>query len=427
MQIRTEEMHRVSEYGVAAHWRYKESGTRKGDKDLEKQIAWLREMVDWQDETKDSREFLKSLKVGLAPKEVYVFTPKGKALSLRAGSTPVDFAYAIHTEVGNHCVGAKVNGSIVPLSYELQQGDRVEILTQKSASPSRDWLNIVKTPSARSKIRSYFSKISRGDDLQAGHDKLTREMRKHGLGISSAQSMRAIKQVAETLGFKDSDDMLVKIGNGKESAQLVANRLLKILVDKGTEDAEKPGIGTSASSTGKMPPMLTSVKRPKKHETHADNGIVVRGIDDVLVRLSRCCNPVPGDDIVGFVTRGRGVSVHRSDCPNAQDLRRHPERIIEVHWADTAPSGKVSFNVEILIEALDRLNLLLDVAKVFADNGANVLSVSSTTHRDSMVEMRFLFQVSDTTAISRILQRLQSVEGVFEARRMMPNATSDSK
>lgn len=426
VQIRTEEMHRVSEYGVAAHWRYKENG-RKGDKDLEKQIAWLREMVDWQDETKDSREFLKSLKVGLAPKEVYVFTPKGKAISLRAGSTPVDFAYAIHTEVGNHCVGAKVNGSIVPLGYQLQQGDRVEVLTQKSASPSRDWLNIVKTPSARSKIRSYFSKISRGDDLQAGRDKLTREMRKHGLGISSAQSMRAIRQVAETLGFKDSDDMLVKIGNGKESANLVSNRLLKILVDQGTEDAEKPGIGTSASSTGKMPPMLTSVKRPKKHETHADNGIVVRGIDDVLVRLSRCCNPVPGDDIVGFVTRGRGVSVHRSDCPNAQDLKRHPERIIEVHWADSSPSGSVTFNVEIIIEALDRLDLLLDVAKVFSENGANVLSVSSTTHRDSMVEMRFLFQVSDTSAIERILRKLQSVDGVFEARRMMPQATQGSK
>lgn len=426
VQIRTEEMHRVSEYGVAAHWRYKESG-RKGDKDLEKQIAWLREMVDWQDETKDSREFLKSLKTGLAPKEVYVFTPKGKALSLRLGSTPVDFAYAIHTEVGNHCVGAKVNGSIVPLSYQLQQGDRVEILTQKSASPSRDWLNIVKTPSARSKIRSYFSKISRGDDLQAGRDKLTREMRKHGLGISSAQSMRAIKQVADTLGFKDADDMLVKIGSGKENATLVSNRLLKILVDQGTEEAEKPGIGTSASSTGKMPPMLTSVKRPKKHETHADNGIVVRGIDDVLVRLSRCCNPVPGDDIVGFVTRGRGVSVHRSDCPNAQDLKRHPERIIEVHWADSAPSGSVTFNVEIVIEALDRLNLLLDVAKVFSENGANVLSVSSTTHRDSMVEMRFLFQVADTSSIGRILNKLQSVEGVFEARRMMPNAAAGSK
>ncbi len=234
VQIRTEEMHRASEYGVAAHWRYKESGGKVSASALDQQLAWLREMVDWQDETEDSREFLKSLKMDLDESEVFVFTPKGEVMSLRAGATPVDFAYAIHTEVGNHCVGAKVNGSIVPLSYRLQVGDRVEILTQKSASPSRDWLTMVKTPSARSKIRSYFSKVSRSDDLQLGRDKLTREMRKHGLGISSAQSMRAIKSVADAMGFNDPDDMFVQLGTGKESAQHVANRLLKILVDKGT-------------------------------------------------------------------------------------------------------------------------------------------------------------------------------------------------
>ncbi len=419
VQIRTEEMHRMSEYGVAAHWRYKE---KRGKSDsFDKQIAWLREMVDWQDETQDSREFLKSLKVDLAPQEVFVFTPKGKALSLRAGSTPVDFAYAIHTEVGNHCVGAKVNGSIVPLSYQLQLGDRVEILTQKSASPSRDWLNMVKTPSARSKIRAYLSKASRSDDMQLGRDKLSREMRKHGIGISSAQTMRAVKQVAESLGYKDADHMLVNIGTGKESSTHVANRLLKILVDRGTEDAEKPQMGMSSSATGKMPPMITSVKRPKRHETHASNGVVVKGIDDVLVRLSRCCNPVPGDEIIGFVTRGRGVSVHRKDCPNAQDLMQEPERIIEVAWeADAANRVKTTFNVEIIIEALDRMNLLVDVAKVLSDHGANVLSVSSTTHRDNMVEMRFLFQVSDVHAIDRILTRTKEVENVFDARRMMP-------
>ena len=293
VQIRTEEMHRASEYGVAAHWRYKESGGKVSASALDQQLAWLREMVDWQDETEDSREFLKSLKMDLDESEVFVFTPKGEVMSLRAGATPVDFAYAIHTEVGNHCVGAKVNGSIVPLSYRLQVGDRVEILTQKSASPSRDWLTMVKTPSARSKIRSYFSKVSRSDDLQLGRDKLTREMRKHGLGISSAQSMRAIKSVADAMGFNDPDDMFVQLGTGKESAQHVANRLLKILVDKGTAEAEKPDLGVSASSTGIMAPMLTSVKRPKRHETHAANGIVVKGVDDVLVRLSKCCNPVP--------------------------------------------------------------------------------------------------------------------------------------
>ncbi|MCI8468458.1 MAG: bifunctional (p)ppGpp synthetase/guanosine-3',5'-bis(diphosphate) 3'-pyrophosphohydrolase, partial [Eggerthellaceae bacterium] len=367
----------------------------------------------------ESREFWKALTRDRAPSEVVVVTPQGEVISLRAGSTPIDFASAIHPEVGNHCVGANVNVSIVPLSYKLQVGDRVEILTQKSAGPSRDWLNIVKTPSARSKIRSYFSKVSRSDDLQFGRDKLTREMRKHGLGISSAQSTRAMRTVAEAMGFNDPDDMLVHIGTGKESAQHVANRLLKILVDKGNEEAQKPQIGMSDSSTGIMAPMLTSVKRPKKHETHSSHGIVVKGIDDVLVRLSRCCNPVPGDEILGFVTRGRGVSVHRADCPNAIDLKKHPERIIDVSWENDAPKG-ASYQVEISVEALDRMSLLLDVTRVLSEAGANVLSCSTTTHRDSMVEMRFLFQVSDLAVIERTLKRLAEVEGVFDARRMVP-------
>lgn len=425
VQIRTEDMHRQSEYGVAAHWRYKEKGGKRGDA-LDQQLAWLRQMVDWQDETQDSREFLKDLKVDLAPTEVFVFTPKGEVMSLRAGSTPIDFAYAIHTEVGNHCVGAKVNGSIVPLSYELQLGDRVEVLTQKSASPSRDWLNLVKTPSARSKIRSYFSKATRGDDLQAGRDKLTREMRKHGLGISSAQSTRAIKSVAEHMGFNDPDDMLVTIGTGKESAQHVANRLLKILVDKGNEAEQALDFMAGDMSTGKLPPMLTSVKRPKKHEAHTSNGVVVKGIDDVLVRLSKCCNPVPGDEILGFVTRGRGVSVHRADCPNAQDLMATPERIIDVAWERDLPKN-TSFKVEVFIDALDRMNLLRDVTIILSEMGANVLSCSSTSHRDGMVEMRFLFQVSDINHIDVVLSKLRGIEGVFDARRMVPKTGGSKK
>ncbi|HIS40309.1 MAG TPA: bifunctional (p)ppGpp synthetase/guanosine-3',5'-bis(diphosphate) 3'-pyrophosphohydrolase [Candidatus Aphodovivens avistercoris] len=419
VQIRTEDMHRMDEYGVAAHWRYKENGGKRGDDVLDQQLAWLREVVDWQDETPDSREFLKDLKVDLAPNEVFVFTPKGEAMSLRAGSTPVDFAYAIHTEVGNHCVGAKVNGIIVPLTYELQTGDRVEILTQKSAGPSRDWLNYVKTPSARSKIRSYFSKVSRGDDLQAGRDKLTREMRKHGLGISSAQSMRAMKTVADHMGYKDADDMLVNIGTGRESAQHVANRLLKILVDKGNEADEGSALVAGAMSTGKMPPMLTTVRPTRRHETHSSNGVVVKGVDDVLVRLSRCCNPVPGDAIIGFVTRGRGVSVHRADCPNAKDLEKDPERIIDVSW-ESEPAPNTSYQVEVLVEALDRMNLFLDVTAVISGMGANLLSSNLAVHRDGMAEMRFLFQVSDIGVIDRMLGKLQDVEGVFDARRTLP-------
>ena len=420
VQIRTMEMHQKSEFGVAAHWLYKEGGKKdKKNGDFEKQLAWLRQMVDWSDEAQDSKEFLKDLKVDLDESEVFVFTPAGDAKSLRKGSTPVDFAYAIHTEVGNHCVGAKVNGKIVPLTYELQMGDRVEILTQKSATPSRGWLNIVKTPGARSKIRSYFSRISRSDDLQEGHDRLAREMRKHGMGISNAQSTRAIKSVAEQLGYKEGDDMIVAIGAGKESAQHVTNRLLKLLVDRGTAEADKPAIGVSAMSTGKMPPMITSVARPKRHETHSSTGVVVKGLDDVLVRLSRCCNPVLGDDIIGFVTRGRGVSVHRRDCPNATNLMREPERIIEVEW-EREPGTVTTYRIETHIEGLDRMNLLRDVIATLSEEGVNVLNSSSATGRDGIVRMRYLFEVSDVAHVEEILQRILSVDGIFEARRMYP-------
>ena len=420
VQIRTVEMHRTSEYGVAAHWRYKETGGSNSPNvsksALDQQLAWLREVVDWQDETKDSREFLKSLKFDLEESEVFVFTPKGEVRSLRAGSTPVDFAYAIHTEVGNHCVGAKVNGKIVPLSYTLKLGDRVEIMTQKSAHPNRDWLNLVKTPSARSKIRAYFSKVSRSDDLQIGRDKLAREMKKNGFGISSAQSAKAIRAVADSMGYDDSDDMMVAIGTGRESEQHVANRLLKILVDKGNEEANTPDWGFSTISTGKMPQMITSVKRPKRHETHSSNGIVVKGIDNVLVRLSRCCNPVPGDEILGFVTRGRGVSVHRADCPNAKDLMKDAGRLLEVSW-DTENAPNALYKYEVHIEGRDRMNLLRDVTIVISELGANVVSSSTTSHKDGIFEMRFLFEVADPKYIEIMMRKLREVDGVYQVRR----------
>ncbi|WP_251211832.1 RelA/SpoT family protein [Adlercreutzia murintestinalis] len=419
VQIRTEEMHRASEYGVAAHWRYKEGGGRVSRDELDSQLAWLREMIDWSDEADDSREFLKNLKMDLDNADVYVFTPGGDVKTLRAGATPIDFAYAVHTEVGNHCVGAKVNGQIVPLSYKLNVGDRVEVLTSKSASPSRDWLGMVATPSARNKIRGYFSKQTRDDDRQEGHDMLMREMRKHGLGLSSARSVRALKTVAEAMGFNDTDDMYVQIARNRESAQHVANRMLKLLVDRANEAEKTTPLGVGEGSTVGKLPMLTSVKRPKRHETHSSNGVVVKGVDDVLVRLSRCCNPVPGDDIIGFVTRGRGVSVHRADCPNASDLKRDPDRIIEVSWAGDA-RVQDTFKVEIYVEALDRMNLLLDVTRVLSDVGANVISCTTNTHRDGLVEMRFLFQVSDLAMIDLAIKGLASVEGVFDARRMMP-------
>ena len=415
VQIRTEEMHRMSEYGVAAHWRYKEKGS-KADAAFDRQIAWLRQMVDWQEETKDSREFLNELKVDLAPTEVLVFTPAGEVMSLRAGSTPVDFAYSVHTEVGNHCVGAKVNGSIVPLSYELQTGDRVEILTQKSATPSRDWLKMVKTPSARSKLRQYFSKVSRSDDMIVGREKLAREMKKHGLGLGSTASIRAQKRVCETLGYKDIDDMMVAIGAGKETVLHITNRLVKILMPE-VEEESHPELAMLPN--GAMPPMITTVRRQPKRRAHASNGVVVEGIDSAPVRLSKCCNPVPGDDIIGFITRGRGVSVHRADCPNATDLMRDPGRLIKVAWEDTAETT-ASYQIEVFIEALDRMNLLRDIINTLSDTGVNVLASNTVSHSDGIVEMRYLFQVSQISNIEYILGELRKIDGVFDARRMLP-------
>lgn len=406
IQLRTEDMHRTAEYGVAAHWRYKE-GSRTGD-DFDERLAWLRQMLEWQTELKDPREFMEALKIDLFEEEVFVFTPKGDVVSLKRGSTPIDFAYTIHTEVGNHTVGAKANGSIVPLAYELQMGDRVDILTNKNASPSRDWLNIVKTSSARSKIRNYFSKVTRVDDVGHGRDELAKVMRKHGVGIGSKTAEKSIDAVAQEMNYAKGEDLLAQIGGGKLSAKLVGTRLLKRM-NKTVEPAEKPA--------PEGLPLNVPMTPPRKARKRSGGGIVVKGIDDVLVRLARCCNPVPGDAIIGFVTRGRGVSVHRRTCPNASELLSSPERIIEVEWDS---GSKATYQVEIYIEALDRLRLLQDVTMAIAESGVNILSSSTTTHRDGLVDMRFLFEIGEMSRLDALLRDTKQVEGVFEARRMLP-------
>ena len=426
VQIRTEEMHRASEYGVAAHWRYKEGDTKVSTRDLENQITWLREMIDWSGESEDSREFLKDLKIDLEDADIYVFTPNGEVKTLRAGSTPVDFAYSIHTEVGNKCVGAKVNGKIVPLSHKLATGDRVEVLTSKNGSPSMDWLSFIKPPSARNKVRQYFSKITRDNDKIEGREKLLAVMRKSGFGLSNARTTRALKSVAEELGYASEDAMFVQISKNNESAENVASRLLKMLVDSANADAEKPSIGSGSSSVGEAFKMLTSVNRPKKHEAHSTNGIVVKGIDDVMVRLSNCCKPVPGDDIIGFVTRGRGVSVHRSDCPNVKDLMNTPERIIAVEWENSEARGAI-YNVEVVLTAMDRLNLLLDVTKVFGDLGISVTSCETKTQSANIYEMKIGFTVSNLANVDFVIENLEKVDGVFEVVRAMPSHNTKKK
>jgi GTP pyrophosphokinase len=419
IQIRTREMHMTSEYGVAAHWRYKEGSKIRPVPEGEEQLSWLHQMLDWADEDIDPREFMESLRMGLNYTEVFCFTPKGEVIRLRSGSTPIDFAYAIHTEVGNKCVGAKVNGNIVPLSYELQMGDRVEILTLGNSGPSRDWLNLVKTPSARSKIRAYFSRITKDDDILHGREVLGREMRKHGMGIASTRSVKAIKAVSEALGHSNPDDLMALIGSGKQSAKQVTNKILKELTARQQEATDQSTteklLGLDGSHTTIFEPHRAKTARKPR----GGAGVVVKGLDDVLIRLSHCCNPVPGDDIIGFVTRGRGVTVHRTTCPNAKELLSTPERIIAVEWASKGGADEV-YNVEIFIEAIDRLRLYEDVTVALGGSGVNIITATMTTHKDGIVEMRYLFEVSEIAHIERILRGIGDIDGVIEARRAYP-------
>ncbi len=417
IQIRTEEMHRTAEYGIAAHWRYKEGG--RTDEAFDERLAWLRQMLEWQTELKDPREFMEALKIDLFEDEVFVFSPKGDVISLRRGSTPIDFAYAIHTEVGNHCVGAKVNGSIVPLTYELQMGDRIEILTAKNASPSRDWLNIVKTSSARSKIRAHFSKVTRQDDVQAGRDEVLKALRKQGLGLGSQGVAKALEAVAKEANLQSGDDLLAAVGGGKQSAKQLVTRLIgHLAVDQ--RPAQK---AEEEATRGLLPnqPMIA----PRSKRQKPGGGVKVVGIDDLLVRLAHCCNPVPGDDIVGFVTRGRGVSVHRADCPNAVELVSiSPERILQVEW-DTGTS--TTYQVEILIEALDRTRMLQDVSIALADAGVNVLSAAISTDRQGVATMRFLLELGSMEQLTRVLATVRGIDSVFEARRALPEGSRPKK
>ena len=418
IQIRTEEMHRTAEYGIAAHWRYKEGG--RTDEAFDERLAWLRQMLEWQTELKDPREFMEALKIDLFEDEVFVFTPKGDVISLRRGSTPIDFAYAIHTEVGNHCVGAKANGSIVPLTYELQMGDRLEILTAKNASPSRDWMNIVKTSSARSKIRAHFSKVTRHDDVQAGRDDLLKALRKQGMGLGSQGVSKALEAVAKEMNLQAGDDVLAAVGSGKQSGKQVVTKLIALLAG---EQRTGQKVEEEQPVRGLLPTQPMTPPRSKRHRP--GGGVKVVGIDDLLIRLSRCCNPVPGDEIVGFVTRGRGVSVHRADCPNAVELvATSPERILEVEW-DTGTS--TTYQVEILIEALDRTRMLQDVSIALADAGVNVLSAAISTDRQGVATMRFLLELGSMEQLTKVLATVRGIDNVFEARRALPEGSRPKK
>ncbi|HEX4788896.1 MAG TPA: bifunctional (p)ppGpp synthetase/guanosine-3',5'-bis(diphosphate) 3'-pyrophosphohydrolase [Actinospica sp.] len=412
LQIRTHSMHRRAEYGVAAHWKYKEDARsgHAGDKAPDAgpgDMAWLRQLLDWQRETADPGEFLDALRFDLSASEVYVFTPKGDVVPLPSGSTPVDFAYAVHTEVGHHCIGARVNGRLVPLESKLDNGDVVEIFTSKAptAGPSRDWLGFVASPRARNKIRAHFTKERREEAIEQGREQIAKAIRKQGLPLQRLLSSEALSSIALDLHHADISALYAAVGENHVSAQSVVQRLLQTL--GGEEGAEED----LAESTL---PTLPGDRRERKRAA-SDPGVLVKGVEDVWVKLSRCCTPVPGDKITGFVTRGNGVSVHRADCTNIEQLRAQPERMLEVEWAPTASSV---FLVSVQIEALDRARLLSDVTRVLSDQHVNILAATVNTSRDRVAMSRFTFEMGDPKHLGHVLKAVRGIEGVYDVYRV---------
>ena len=398
-QIRTSEMHARAEFGVAAHWGYKENtpaSTTAPD------AAWLRRIVDWQSDTVDPAEFFESLKHDLEQDEVYVFTPKGDVMSLPVGSTPVDFAYAVHTEVGHHCIGARINGNMARLDQKLSSGDTVEVTLSKLAKgPSRDWIEIVASPRARNKIRQWFSRERREDAIENGRDDLSKALRREGLPVQKLTTSPVLLKLAESMHYADLESLHVAIGEGHVSAQSIAQRLAREL--RGGEHEEQ---------------LPATVQAPRRRSNSASTGIYVEGLDDVMIRLSRCCTPVPGDEIIGFVTRGRGVSIHRADCSNAAALMASQEtRLIEVEW-DREAVG--SFTVSVELKALDRTRLLADVTKVLSESHVNILSSFSHTGADQVSRMRFEFELADPSHLNSIVAAVKRVDSVYDAYRMLP-------
>ncbi|WP_031161806.1 RelA/SpoT family protein [Streptomyces durhamensis] len=418
LQIRTFDMHRRAEYGIAAHWKYKQEAVAgaskvrtdvpkaaKGKDDHLNDMAWLRQLLDWQKETEDPGEFLESLRFDLSRNEVFVFTPKGDVIALPAGATPVDFAYAVHTEVGHRTIGARVNGRLVPLESTLDNGDLVEVFTSKApgAGPSRDWLGFVKSPRARNKIRAWFSKERRDEAIEQGKDAIVRAMRKQNLPIQRILTGDSLVTLAHEMRYSDISALYAAIGEGHVSAQNIVQKLVQAL---GGEEAATEEIDES------VPPTRS---RGRKRRSSADPGVVVKGVDDVWVKLARCCTPVPGDPIIGFVTRGSGVSVHRSDCVNVDSLSREPERILDVEWAPTQSSV---FLVAIQVEALDRSRLLSDVTRVLSDQHVNILSAAVQTSRDRVATSRFTFEMGDPKHLGHVLKAVRGVEGVYDVYRV---------
>ena len=399
VQIRTAEMDRRAELGVASHWSYKE-GSPSDD------IAWLNQLIEWQQETSDPGQFMASLKVDLDQDEVFVFTPKGEVITLAAGATPIDFAYTIHTEVGHACIGARVDGRLIPLDTELTSGDTVEIFTSRgdAAGPSRDWVHIVATPRARAKIRQWFSRERREDAIETGREEVTRALRREGLPVQRLVSSPLLAEAAESLNYADVESLYAAVGDKHVGSAAVVARVGKALRDGDPEREEQ------------LPTTARQPRRRRRLGSAPLAAVHVEGLDDVMVRLSNCCLPMPGDDIMGFVTRGRGVSVHRTDCANATSLTSgQADRLIEVEW-DEDQDGVFVASIE--VKALDRARLLGDVSSALADHHLNILASETRTGSDRITKMRFDFELGDSSHLESLLAGIKAIDSVYDAYRV---------
>ncbi|MBV7293349.1 RelA/SpoT family protein [Corynebacterium sp. TAE3-ERU16] len=408
VQVRTHEMHYNAEFGIAAHWRYKETkGSHSGEQSEVDQMAWMRQLLDWQKEAADPNEFLDSLRYDLQATQIFVFTPKGDVVNLPVDATPVDFAYAVHTEVGHRCIGAKVNGRLVALESKLKSGDRVEVFTSKDpgAGPSADWQKFVVSPRAKAKIRQWFAKERREESLELGRDALAAEVQRGGLPMHRLFTAQSMKTVATELHYPDVDALYTAIGSGAVSAKHVASRLM---ANFGSPDEAEDALAARTP--------FSELARSRPQASADGAGILVEGSPDVMAKLSKCCGPVPGDAIFGFVTRGGGVSVHRTDCTNASKLHEEPERLIAVAWASEG-SGSV-FAATLQLEALDRSGLLFELTRVINEQRVTVTAMNSYSAEDHVAICRFTFEVSDTKQLGSLMTQLRNTEGVFDVYRV---------
>ncbi|MDN5365267.1 MAG: diphosphokinase / guanosine-3,5-bis(diphosphate) 3-diphosphatase [Thermacetogenium sp.] len=407
LQIRTFEMHRTAEYGIAAHWRYKEGG-RLTDPEFEKKLSWLRQILEWQHELRDAREFMESLKIDLFSDVVFVFTPKGDVVELPSGSVPIDFAYRIHTEVGHRCIGAKVNGRIVPLDYRLKNGDIVEILTSKqSGGPSRDWLSIVKTSQAKNRIRQWYKKEKKEDNILRGRELLEKELRRQGYDSSSFYKLEGKDAICQRLGFQTENDLYAGIGDGTISPLSVIAKVRDELRKK----EEPPELPAAEKEPGFL------VKVPEKRAP-VSTGVRVRGVKNLAVHLSHCCNPLPGDQIIGYITRGRGVSVHRVDCPNiAYHFQGERDRMIDVSWEEDVPT---TYQVEIEVKALDRPHLTTDIMNTIADTRTIINAVNARAKKNKMALVNLKLEIRDIEHLYTVMQKVSRVSDVLEVHRVVP-------